>query len=84
MPVIIKLIKAERVNNPVSLSEFEMEASVLSCVSHPHIVRLLGSGHIESSPTSSTPIPANAIPRRFLVLELLDGGSLSHSLGIMH
>lgn len=66
-PVIIKLIKAERVNSPVALSEFEMEVGVLTYVSHPHIVRLLGSGHV---------------PRRFLVLELLDGGSLSHSLGL--
>eukprot|EP00595_Chromulina_sp_UTEXLB2642_P000866 CAMPEP_0196766894 /NCGR_PEP_ID=MMETSP1095-20130614/32399_1 /TAXON_ID=96789 ORGANISM="Chromulina nebulosa, Strain UTEXLB2642" /NCGR_SAMPLE_ID=MMETSP1095 /ASSEMBLY_ACC=CAM_ASM_000446 /LENGTH=202 /DNA_ID=CAMNT_0042131757 /DNA_START=856 /DNA_END=1461 /DNA_ORIENTATION=+ len=51
----------------MAVSEFEMEASILSRVNHPNIVRLLGSGHI---------------PRRFLVLELLDGGSLSHALGI--
>mmetsp|Transcript_8453 Transcript_8453/g.7574 ORF Transcript_8453/g.7574 Transcript_8453/m.7574 type:complete len:653 (+) Transcript_8453:60-2018(+) len=66
-PVIVKLIKADRIHSPMAVSEFEMEASILSRVNHPNIVRLLGSGHI---------------PRRFLVLELLDGGSLSHALGI--
>jgi serine/threonine protein kinase len=66
-PVIIKLIKADRVSSPMAVSEFEMEASILSRVRHPNIVRLLGSG---------------VSPRRFLILELLDGGSLSHALGI--
>jgi len=66
-PVIVKLIKADRVNSAVSLSEFDAEAAVLECVRHPHIVRMLGSGRA---------------PRRFLVLELLDGGSMSHALGL--
>lgn len=67
MPVIIKLIKADRVSSPVAVSEFEAEAAVLSCTEHPNIVKMLGSGHK---------------PRRFVILELLDGGSLSHSLGL--
>ena len=67
IPVIIKLIKADRVKSPVAVSEFEAEAAVLSCTEHANIVRMLGSGHI---------------PRRFVILELLDGGSLSHSLGL--
>lgn len=65
--VILKLIKADRITSPVAVAEFETEASVLSRLRHPHIVRFLGSGHQ---------------PRRFLVLELLDGGSLSHALGV--
>jgi serine/threonine protein kinase len=65
--VILKLIKADRISSPVALAEFETEASVLCRLRHPHIVRFLGSGHQ---------------PRRFLVLELLDGGSLSHALGV--
>jgi len=65
--VILKLIKADRVGSPVAVAEFETEASVLSRVRHPHIVKFLGSGYE---------------PRRFLVLELLDGGSLSHALGV--
>lgn len=66
-PVILKLIKADRINSEVALAEFETEAEVLSRIKHPHIVRFLGSGFQ---------------PRRFLVLELLDGGSLSHALGV--
>lgn len=65
--VIIKLIKADRVSSPMAVAEFETEASILSRLEHPHIVKLLGSGRL---------------PRRFLILELLDGGSLSHSLGL--
>jgi serine/threonine protein kinase len=65
--VILKLIKADRIASPVAVAEFETEASVLSRLRHPHIVRFLGSGYQ---------------PRRFLVLELLDGGSLSHALGV--
>jgi serine/threonine protein kinase len=65
--VILKLIKADRISSPVAVAEFETEASVLSRLRHPHIVRFLGSGYQ---------------PRRFLVLELLDGGSLSHALGV--
>jgi serine/threonine protein kinase len=67
MPVIIKLIKADRVSSPIAVSEFEAEAAVLSCTEHSNIVKMLGSGHK---------------PRRFVILELLDGGSLSHSLGL--
>jgi serine/threonine protein kinase len=65
--VILKLIKADRVSSPVAVAEFETEASVLSRIRHSHVVRFLGSGYQ---------------PRRFLVLELLDGGSLSHALGV--
>ena len=65
--VIIKLIKADRVSSPMAVAEFETEASVLMRLDHPHIVKLLGSGRQ---------------PRRFLILELLDGGSLSHTLGL--
>lgn len=65
--VIIKLIKADRVASPMAVAEFQTEASILSRLEHPHIVKLLGSGKH---------------PRRFLILELLDGGSLSHSLGL--
>lgn len=43
-PVIIKLIKADRVTSPMALAEFEMEANVLSRIRHANIVRLLGAG----------------------------------------
>jgi hypothetical protein len=66
IPVILKLIKTERLTSAVAVAEFETEENVLLRTKHPNIVRLLGSGNI---------------PRKFLVLELLSGGSLAHSLG---
>jgi hypothetical protein len=66
-PVVVKLIKAERVSMPVAVAEFEMEENILLRIRHPNIIRLLGSGNL---------------PRKFLVLELLSGGSLSHTLGL--
>jgi len=65
--VILKLIKADRVTSAVALSEFEAEVSVLSRTRHDHIVNFLGSGHV---------------PRRFLVLEYLEGGTLANALGV--
>jgi serine/threonine protein kinase len=66
-PVILKLIKEDRITSAVAVAEFDIEERVLSRVRHPHIVRLLGSG---------------TQPRKFLVLEFLSGGTLSHSLGV--
>lgn len=43
-PVILKLIKAERVQSSVAVAEFDTEEHVLSRLRHPNIVRLLGSG----------------------------------------
>lgn len=66
-PVILKLIKADRVSSTVAVAEFDTEENVLSRIRHNNIVQLLGSGKL---------------PRKFLVLELLAGGSLSHALGV--
>ena len=67
IPVILKLIKEDRITSAVAVAEFDIEERVLSRVRHPHIVRLLGSG---------------TQPRKYLVLEHLSGGTLSHSLGV--
>jgi hypothetical protein len=37
LPVILKLIKEDRITSSVALAEFEVEESVLSRVRHPHI-----------------------------------------------
>lgn len=66
-PVVLKLIKADRISSSVALSEFEIEENLLSRIRHPHIIKLLGSGDQ---------------PRKFLVLEMLSGGTLSQSLGL--
>ena len=59
--VIIKMIKEEVAFEPVAVHEFDVEQGILARVNHPHIIKLLGSGRL---------------PRRFIVLEYLDGGSL--------
>ena len=65
IPVIIKMIRADRTGSAVAISEFDMEEQLLSNMTHPNIVQLLGSGKY---------------PRKFLVLELLEGGTLSQAL----
>ena len=59
--------KADRTNSSVAVSEFETEVSVLSRLNHGNIVRYLGSGYD---------------PRRFIVLEYLEGGTLASVLGM--
>ena len=65
--VVLKLIKADRVHSNVALCEFETEVSVLSRLNHGNVVRYLGSGYD---------------PRRFIVLEHLEGGTLATALGM--
>jgi serine/threonine protein kinase len=63
--VIIKMIKEEVQLDPVAVHEFDVEHGMLSRISHPNIIQLKGAGRI---------------PRRFIVLEYLGGGSLSSIL----
>lgn len=63
--VIIKIIKEKAEKNPIALQEFDLEFGTLARVDHPNIIKVLGSGHV---------------PRRFIVLEHLAGGSLNSML----
>ena len=69
MHVIIKLLKSDRLHNQQALEEFEIESTVLSRISHPNIVTYIGSG-----------VYAGKIP--FICLEMLEGGTIAHSLGL--
>lgn len=60
--VIVKLIKEDVQTDTVAVHEFDVEHGMLSRISHPNIIRLMGAGRI---------------PRRFIVLEYLGGGSLN-------
>lgn len=60
--VIIKMIKAQVEHDPVAMQEFDLEYGTLARISHPHIIKVYGTGFI---------------PRRFIVLEWLGGGSLN-------
>lgn len=61
--VIVKLMKKSVCDDPVVIQEFELERRILEHVNHPNIVCFLGSGHE---------------PRRFVVLEYLNQGTLGN------
>lgn len=59
--VVIKMIKEEVQLDAVAVHEFDVEHGMLSRISHSNIIKLMGAGRV---------------PRRFIVLEYLGGGSL--------
>jgi len=63
--VIVKMIKESSVSDPVAVFEFDVECATLARMEHPNILRLIGAGQL---------------PRRFLILEKLTGGTLFHVL----
>lgn len=63
--VVVKIIKEEVQHNPIAVHEFDQEYGMLARMDNPHIIRVLGAGQI---------------PRRFIVLEHLGGGSLNDIL----
>lgn len=63
--VIIKMIKEGVHSDRVAVHEFDIEHSVLSRLDHPNIIKLKGAGRS---------------PRRFIVLEYIEGGSLNEKL----
>lgn len=60
--VIIKMIKTSVQLDTVSIHEFDVEHGLLCRISHPNIIKILGAG---------------ISPRRFIVLEYLEGGTLN-------
>ena len=63
--VVIKMIKQDLECSELVRKEFDIEYWMLSRVSHPNIIKVIGSG--ES-------------PRKFIVLEYLSGGTLKRLL----
>jgi hypothetical protein len=63
--VIIKMIKKESEFDEIVVKEFDLEQNILMRLNHKNIIKILGAG---------------AVPRRFIVLEFLTGGSLSSVL----
>lgn len=59
--VLIKMIKKASELNEAAIGEFELEAATLPRLNHPNIIKMIGSGFL---------------PRRFIVLEFLEGGIL--------
>jgi serine/threonine protein kinase len=67
-PVVVKTLKPECQDVALAINEIEGELAVHSRLNHPNIVGLIGAG------TTSKGV-------RFVVLERLDGGTLTQMLG---
>lgn len=63
--VVIKMIKQDLECSELVRKEFDIEYWMLSRVSHPNIIKVIGSGDL---------------PRKFIVLEYLSGGTLKRLL----
>jgi hypothetical protein len=59
--VVIKMIREDFENKPVPIHEFNVEHGLLARLNHPNVIKILGAGRL---------------PRRFVVLEYMGGGSL--------
>lgn len=68
MPVVIKQLKPEVKDVAVAINEIEGELAIHSMLDHENIVSLYGAGFTTDK-------------SRFLVLERLDGGTLTQQLG---
>lgn len=64
-PIVVKMVSEAESVDELALLEFDTELELLQRCSHPNILGLLGAGDV---------------PRRFLVLEYLSGGTLSERL----
>lgn len=62
LKVIVKMIKDAAQFDSIAVHEFEVEHGLLIRIHHPNIIKLLGAGRL---------------PRRFIVLEYLGGGTLN-------
>lgn len=60
--VIVKMIKVQAEKDRTAVHEYDIEFGLLARIDHPNIIRVLGAG---------------MLPRRFLVLEQLGGGTLT-------
>src|SRR5262245_53509752 len=69
--VAIKILPAAFVKDPDRSARFEREARLLAALNHPHIAAIYG---VEDAQTASGP------PQRALILELVEGGTLSDRL----
>ena len=62
--VVIKMLKESCADDEIAVNELDVEIALLSRMQHPNIIRVIGGGNL---------------PRKFIVLENLEGGSL-HSV----
>lgn len=66
IPVAIKLIREDVMENPVNLKRFQNEASIVALLNHPNIVRVFNHGYIDGKP--------------YIIQELITGQTLKDVL----
>lgn len=68
-PVVVKIVKPRARNDPLAIEDLERELRVHASLDHENIVELVGAGLKPQG-------------ERFIVLEKLDGGTLSYMLDL--
>ena len=71
--IIIKVLADSSVNKPVAQMEFKLEKDILSRISHPNILNIIGCGEVSSKVHTNCNRP-------LMILEALTGGTLSYHL----
>lgn len=66
VPVALKVVALGLLGNEGAMARFEREANILKQLRHPHIVRLLATGHYRKTP--------------FIAMEFIDGEALDRIL----
>ena len=63
--IAIKMLKPNLKNKDVAVDEMNIEMEILSRINHENIIRISGAGEI---------------PRKFIIVEFLYGGTLDHMI----
>lgn len=71
--IIIKVLADSSVNKPIAQMEFKLEKDILSRISHPNILSIIGCGQVSSKTHANCKRP-------LMILEALTGGTLSYHL----
>lgn len=71
--IIIKVMADSSVRKQIAQMEFKLEKDMLSRISHPNVIKIIGCGEVSSQQHVS-------YKRPLMVLEALTGGTLSHHL----
>ncbi|MBN9120096.1 MAG: serine/threonine protein kinase [Planctomycetes bacterium] len=66
IPVALKVVSLGLLGNESAMARFEREANILKQLKHPHIVRLIATGHYKNTP--------------FIAMEYIDGEALDRVL----
>ena len=74
-PVILKVLLDSSILNKIANDEYRNEIVTLSRMNHPHILKIVGTGFVNST-------KHQGIQRHMLVLEALDGDTLSYHLSL--